>query len=119
MVAEVMANYYSWEKFARNMCGNVEDDDMQVVLMSLGRLVDLSEQNFYPSLREVPRNLPRFAAKSGSSAGLPWWWFTKFAEEMLSNSEPLHRQRCSFEDTTRVPSTVARRHDPQHSKDDV
>ncbi|CAE7819613.1 unnamed protein product [Symbiodinium sp. CCMP2456] len=54
VVAEVMANYYSWEKFARNVCGNVEDDDMQLVLMSLGRLVDLSEQNFYPSLMEVP-----------------------------------------------------------------
>ncbi|CAE7603440.1 unnamed protein product [Symbiodinium sp. CCMP2456] len=54
VVAEVMANHYSWEKFARNVCGNVEDDDMQLVLMSLGRLVDLSEQNFYPSLMEVP-----------------------------------------------------------------
>jgi len=54
VVAEVMANYYSWEKFARNVCGNVEDDDMQVVLMNLGRLVDLSQQNFYPSLMEVP-----------------------------------------------------------------
>ena len=54
VVAEVMANYYSWEKFARNVCGNFEDDDMQVVLTNLGRLVDLSEQNFYPSLMEVP-----------------------------------------------------------------
>ena len=54
VVAEVMANYYSWEKFARNVCGNVEDDDMQEVLMNLGRLVDLSGQNFYPSLMEVP-----------------------------------------------------------------
>ena len=54
VVAEAMASYYSWEKFARNVCGNVEDDDMQAVLMNLGRLVDLSEQNFYPSLMEVP-----------------------------------------------------------------
>ncbi|CAE7948105.1 hypothetical protein AK812_SmicGene21298 [Symbiodinium microadriaticum] len=54
VVAEAMASYYSWEKFARNVCGNVEDDDMQAVLMNLGRLVDLSDQNFYPSLMEVP-----------------------------------------------------------------
>ena len=55
---ETLATYYSWEKFARNVCvcvaGNVEDDDMQVVHMNLGRLVDLSEQNFYPSLMEEP-----------------------------------------------------------------
>ncbi|CAE7354901.1 unnamed protein product [Symbiodinium sp. CCMP2456] len=54
VVAGVMANYYSWEKFARNVCGNVEDDHMQAVLMNMGRLVDLSAQNFYPSLTEVP-----------------------------------------------------------------
>ena len=68
-----MANYYSWEKFARNVCGNVEDDDMQVVLMSLGRLVDLSEQNFYPSLMEVPRMVNDALSKTRpeSQAQLP------------------------------------------------
>ena len=54
VVAAMMENYSSWEKYARNVCGNVEDDDMQVVLMNLGLFVDLSAQNFYPSLMEVP-----------------------------------------------------------------
>jgi len=54
VVTGMMENYHSWEKFARNVCGNVEDDDMQVVLMNLGLFVDLSSQNFYPSLMEVP-----------------------------------------------------------------
>ena len=54
VVTGMMENYHSWEKFARNVCGNVEDDDMQVVLMNLGLFVDLSAQNFYPSLMEVP-----------------------------------------------------------------
>ncbi|CAE7671664.1 Fndc3a [Symbiodinium sp. CCMP2592] len=54
VVAAMMENYPSWEKFARNVCGNVEDDDMQVVLMNLGLFVDLSAQNYYPSLMEVP-----------------------------------------------------------------
>ena len=49
-----MANNYSLEKFSWNVCGNVEDDDMQVVLMNMGRLVDFSAQNFQPSLMEVP-----------------------------------------------------------------
>ncbi|CAE7254016.1 unnamed protein product [Symbiodinium necroappetens] len=73
VVAEVMANYYSWEKFARNVCGNVEDDDMQVVLMNLGRLVDLSDQNFYPSLMEVPRMVNDALSKTRpeSQAQLP------------------------------------------------
>ncbi|CAE7747655.1 unnamed protein product [Symbiodinium sp. CCMP2456] len=34
---KVMANYYSWEKSARNVCGNFEDDEMQGFLMNLGR----------------------------------------------------------------------------------
>ena len=73
VVAQVMANYYSWEKFARNVCGNFEDDDMQVVLTNLGRLVDLSEQNFYPSLMEVPRIVNEALSKTRpeSQAQLP------------------------------------------------
>ena len=63
VVAEMMANYYSWEKFVRNVCGNMEDDDMQAVLMNLGRLVDLQDQNFYPSLMRVPGMVARVLSK--------------------------------------------------------
>ena len=86
VVAEVMAKNYSWEKFARNVCGNVEDEDMQGVLVNLIRPSGGSQR------AELLREL------DGSA---------------------LHRQRCSLEDAARIPSAVARRHDPQHFKDDV
>ena len=50
----MMMDYVSWEKFVRNVCGNLEDIDMQVVLLNMSRLVDLSQKNFYESLMEVP-----------------------------------------------------------------
>ena len=38
MVLDIMGNYHSWEKIVRNVLGNAEDYDMQLVLMNLGRL---------------------------------------------------------------------------------
>ena len=72
-MAGMMGNYHSWQKFARNVCvcGNVEDDDMQVVLMNLGRFVDLSAQNFYPSLMEVPLTVNNALSKTRSPCGRP------------------------------------------------
>lgn len=32
-----MENYHSWGKYVRNVWGNVEDDDLQVVLMNPSR----------------------------------------------------------------------------------
>ena len=71
VVTGMMENYHSWEKFARNVCGNVEDDDMQVVLMNLGLFVDLRAQNFYPSLMEVPFIVHNALSKTRSPCGRP------------------------------------------------
>ena len=38
MVLDIMGNYHSWEKIVRNVLGNAEDYDMQLVLTNLGRL---------------------------------------------------------------------------------
>ncbi|CAE7927151.1 unnamed protein product, partial [Symbiodinium necroappetens] len=66
VVAEVMANYYSWEKFVRNVCGNMEDDDMQAVLMNL----DSHAQSLADTTPDIPRMTVDAAALQSSLAEL-------------------------------------------------
>ena len=112
VVAEVMANYYSWEKFARNVCGNVEDDDMQNVLMNLGRLVDLSEQNFYPSLMEVPRMVNDALSKTRpeSQAQMPGGTTTPNIPKMTADATALQSSLAELGRVLAYPDFV----DPVH-----
>ena len=68
IVLQTMSDYYSWEKFARHVWNNQEDDDVQLVLLNLNRFMGLDMQNLYESLMQMP-----FIVTDAQSKGTPSW----------------------------------------------